>query len=99
MLKVKYGLSDTTNIRRYCFTKGNRLKRSSIGFHIKSMRLSYDKITFFLYCQKNGVVLDKENNPIDKVKWNQNTLLFTNNVSISDGVFFHFFYISMDTCR
>ena len=49
----------------------------------KILILTYLMISsFFLYCQKNGVVLDKENNPIDEVNvfiTDQNTLLYTNN--------------------
>ena len=58
----------------------------------KILILTYLMISsFFLYCQKNGVVLDKENNPIDKVNvfiTDQNTLLYTNNKGLFslDGV-------------
>ena len=38
--------------------------------------------SIFLYSQKNGIVLDTKNNPIDNVNvfiTDQNTLLYTNN--------------------
>ena len=58
----------------------------------KILMLTYLMISStFLYSQKNGVVLDKENNPIDKVNvfiTDQNTLLYTNNKGLFslDGV-------------
>ena len=47
--------------------------------------------SIFLYSQKNGVVLDKENNPIDNVNvfiTDQNTLLYTNDKGLFslDGI-------------
>ena len=74
----------------------------------KILMLTYLMISsFFLYCQKNGVVLDKENNPIDKVNvfiTDQNTLLYTNNKGlfsldgILNGTYIHLYkhgYLSL----
>ena len=58
----------------------------------KILMLSYLMISsFFLYSQKNGVVLDKENNPIDNVNvfiTDQNTLLYNDNKGLFsiDGI-------------
>ena len=74
----------------------------------KILILTYLMISsIFLYSQKNGVVLDKENNPIDKVNvfiTDQNTLLYTNNKGlfsldgILNGTYIHLYkhgYLSL----
>ena len=74
----------------------------------KILMLTYLMISsIFLYSQKNGVVLDKENNPIDNVNvfiTDQNTLLYTNNKGlfplngILNGTYIHLYkhgYLSL----
>lgn len=74
----------------------------------KILMLTYLMISsIFIYSQKNGVVLDKENNPIDNVNvfiTDQNTLIYTNNEGlfslngILNGTYIHLYkhgYLSL----